>query len=172
MVVTWRDRRLIEALADGLPLAARPYAELGRMAGMDEDEVIERIQAMIAKGIITRFGVIVRHHELGYRANAMVVWDIPDDDVARVGEAMADFPFVTLCYRRVRRPPLWPYNLFCMIHGRERETVLEQVEQVARGCGLENARRDILFSLRRFKQRGAIYRRDWPALELAAGTGG
>ena len=157
MDVSVQDVRLIEVLSDGLPIVPRPYLELGRVIGMDEVQVIERIRAMIASGVITRFGVIVRHYELGYRANAMVVWDVPDDDVACAGKAIAAFPFVTLCYRRPRRPPHWPYNLFCMIHGREQELVRKQVEQLALGCGLEGVRRDVLFSLRRFKQRGAVY---------------
>jgi DNA-binding Lrp family transcriptional regulator len=101
-------------------------------------------------------GVIVRHRSLGYDANAMVVWDVPDDCVSDAGRRMSAFEFVTLCYRRPRRPH-WPYNLFCMIHGKERETVLAQTELLAQGCGLGDVPREVLFSRRCFKQRGACY---------------
>ncbi|HJN25513.1 MAG TPA: AsnC family protein, partial [Rhodospirillales bacterium] len=102
-------------------------------------------------------GLIVRHHELGYKANAMTVWNIDDDKVAEVGRCFGKFDFVTLCYRRPRRLPDWPYNLFCMVHGQERDAVLEQVEQLAEKSGAAAVGRDVLFSTRRFKQRGARY---------------
>lgn len=157
MELNQQERLLVSAIADGLPLVSRPFAEIGNRIGMDEDAVIQFLARMVDTGIIKRFGLIVRHHELGYRANAMTVWDIPDDRVAEVGRRFGAADFVTLCYRRPRRLPDWPYNLFCMVHGRERETVLDQVDQLARSMGLENAPRDVLFSGRRFKQRGAHY---------------
>jgi DNA-binding Lrp family transcriptional regulator len=124
---------------------------------MGEAEVIARLRRLIEGGVIRRFGVIVRHHELGYRANAMVVWDVPDARVGDAGRTLAGLPFVTLCYRRPRRLPLWPYNMFCMIHGRDRSTVETLVEQTTATAGLEGLPRAVLFSRRRFKQRGARY---------------
>jgi siroheme decarboxylase len=151
------DRRLIAALADGLPLVPRPYAALGEALGWGEGEVIRHLRRLAEAGVVTRFGVIVRHHELGIRANAMVVWDVPEERVRAAGAALKGLPYVTLCYRRPRRPPAWPYNLFCMIHGRERAAVEALVEQATAAAGLGGCERAILFSRRRFKQRGARY---------------
>ena len=153
-----QDRALLAALEPGLPLVPRPYAALGKALAMDEAEVRRRLARLQAEGTVSRFGVVVRHHELGYRANCMVVWDVPDAAVAEAGRDLAELPFVTLCYRRPRRPPLWPYNLFCMIHGRDRDEVERQVVQAAETCGLTEVPRAQLFSTRRFKQRGARYR--------------
>lgn len=158
MDVTERDLCLIGAVQQGLPLVARPYAEIGRRCSMDEQDVIDGLKMLIATGVIKRFGVIVRHHELGYNANAMVVWDIPDAEVAEVGRRLGAFDFVTLCYRRPRRLPAWPYNLFSMIHGRDRDEVLAQMDSLAEQCGLADVPHEALFSTRRFKQRGARYR--------------
>lgn len=151
------DLALVAAVQQGLPLVPRPFAAVGAQAGLGEAEVIERLRAWHAGGVISRIGVVVRHHELGYRANAMVVWDIPDAQVSEIGWCMAGYDFVTLCYQRPRRLPRWRYNLFCMIHGRDREAVLEQVAELERGCGLETAPHEVLFSVRRFKQCGARY---------------
>ncbi len=161
------DLRLIAAVQRGLPLTSRPYRDIGRRIGMDESEVIAAVRRLLELRVINRLGVVVRHHELGYTANAMVAWDIPDDQVAEVGRCMGSFEFVTLCYRRERRPPAWPYNLYCMVHGREREAVMAQVDHLARACGLDEMPRAVLFSGRRFKQRGAVYRDD-PDRESAA----
>jgi DNA-binding Lrp family transcriptional regulator len=157
MTPTGPDRALLAAMAEGLPLVSRPYAALGAQIGIGEDEVLERLRALLAEGVISRLGVVVRHHELGWRANAMTVWDVPDRQVPEAGGRLRELPFITLCYRRPRRPPAWPYNLFCMIHGRDRATVLEQVEEATRAADLGDLPRDVLFSLRRFKQRGARY---------------
>lgn len=151
------DRRLLAVLAEGLPLVREPYAEIGCSLGLSETAVIARIGPLVAAGAIKRFGIVVRHHELGYRANAMTVWDVPDRDVARIGERIAALPFVTLCYRRPRRLPDWPYNLFCMVHGRDRDAVLARIDEASKTAGLSGFARAVLFSRRRFKQRGARY---------------
>ncbi len=157
MVLDETDRALIAMIQGGLPLVSRPYEAIADELGIDEAQLIERLRSLIDAGTIKRFGVVVRHKELGYRANAMVVWDVPDDSVAELGKRLGEFDCVTLCYRRARRLPLWPYNLFCMIHGLDRNTVLDRIEAITRSAGLQDMRRDILFSARRFKQRGARY---------------
>lgn len=168
MTLDAKDRALLDALRDGLPMVSRPYAMLGQDLGMDEGEVILRLRRMIERSVISRFGIVVRHHELGYRANAMVVWNLPDESVARIGQRMAGYQFVTLCYQRKRILPEWPYNLYCMIHGREKSVVLSQVGQLTEELELGRVQRDILFSRRRFKQRGAWYGLpSHPALEAA-----
>lgn len=161
------DRALLQAVEDGLPLVSQPYAALAEQLGMSEGEVMARFWMLQNMGVIKRFGVVVRHHELGYRANAMVVWDIPDDTVREIGRQLGSFPFVTLCYRRPRRPPAWPYNLFTMIHGRDREQVLARVEELVQRSGLVDVRHDVLFSRRRFKQRGARYGADARSFDRA-----
>ncbi|CAK0756123.1 Siroheme decarboxylase NirL subunit [uncultured Gammaproteobacteria bacterium] len=155
MDLTATDRHLIAALLEGLPLVPRPYQSLGESLGLSEAQVLARLQNLLDQGVINRLGLIVRHHELGYRANAMVVWDIPDEQADEIGQRASVLPFVSLCYRRPRRLPDWPYTLFTMIHGREREAVLAQVEQVATALEIETVPRAVLFSRRRFCQRAA-----------------
>ncbi len=147
------DLLLLQALENGLPIGPRPYAEIASRIGWREEDVIQRLHALVERGVIKRLGLVVRHRELGYTANAMVVWDIGDDRVDEVGEIFAAIPFVTLCYKRDRRRPEWPYNLFCMIHGRDRSTVQAQIKDLRTRAG--NPPMDVLFSRRRFKQRGA-----------------
>ncbi len=151
------DRRVLAAIQSGLPLVPRPYAEIGARLGLSEAEVMARLQQLQARGVIRRFGVVVRHHEVGYGANAMVVWDVPDAQVRELGRCLAGFDFITLCYRRPRHLPQWRYNLYCMIHGKTREDVLSNLEWTVNRCGLQSLPHEVLFSRRRFKQRGAVY---------------
>jgi len=157
-VLDEQDQALITLMQRGLPLTATPYADLGKKLNLDEEDVIQRIQNLNEMNVIKRFGVVVRHHELGYRANAMTVWNIPDEAVSELGSCMGQFDFVTLCYRRPRRLPDWPYNLFTMIHGKDRNDVLANIQLLAVSCQLDEIEHKVLFSTRRFKQRGAIYR--------------
>lgn len=151
------DKAVIAAVQGGLPLCERPYAAIAQQLGIDEQTVIARLQDLQAQGAIKRFGVVVRHHELGYRANAMVVFDVSDERVAQLGRCIGKFEFVTLCYRRPRVLPAWPYNLFCMIHGKDRAAVLVHVQELIERCDLQDVHHAVLFSKRRFKQRGAMY---------------
>jgi DNA-binding Lrp family transcriptional regulator len=164
MVLTDTDRELIAAIQQGLPLVSRPYAAVGAQLGLSEAEVIARLAELLEAGLIKRMGVVVRHRALGYRANAMVVWDVPDSELERVGQLLAAETCVTLCYQRPRRLPDWPYNLFCMIHGREREIVLRRLAQIIEIHGLQAIAHSVLFSGRSFKQRGAHYAVTAPGL--------
>lgn len=152
-----RDRALLAALEDGLPLVHRPYAAIAEALGRCECEVIEDLRRLVEGGVVSRFGYVVRHRKLGFRANAMAVWDLPDESVDRVAAGFAARPFVTLCYRRPRRLPRWPYNLFCMIHGRERAKVERQIAELNADAGTGDLPQAVLFSRRCFKQRGARF---------------
>lgn len=152
-----RDIQLLEAIQDGLPITSRPYAVIGQKICMSESEVIHRLTILKREGLIKRYGVIVKHRQLGYTANAMVVWDIPDNQVQSLGHRLGAFEFISLCYRRPRQGKEWPFNLFCMIHGKSRAKVLAQLEILTLSCDLSGYHKEILFSKQCFKQRGAIY---------------
>ncbi len=151
------EKALIQAISEGLPLVAHPYATIASQLGCSESAVIDGIERIMARGDIKRFGIVVRHRKLGYRANGMVVWDIPDARVTELGHCIGQCSFVTLCYQRPRRLPEWRYNLFSMIHGRDRDAVIEQAGLIVEQYGLHDIEHEILFSKRCFKQRGASY---------------
>ena len=149
-----QDRLLIAELQPGVPLVPQPFAGIAQRLSMSEEAVLGRIEAWLDAGVVKRFGVVVRHHELGYKANAMVVFDVPDAEAAAVGARLSAEDGVTLCYRRCRHLPEWPYNVFCMVHGRSREEVAPVIERLCRVAGYPC---EPLFSTRRFKQQGARY---------------
>lgn len=153
------DYQLIAAVQAGLPITARPYALIAENLAIAEQEVIERLASLKQQGLIKRWGVVVQHRQLGYRANAMIVMNVPDERVARVGGLIGRQGCVNLCYQRPRQGEVWPYNLYCMIHGKSREVVLEQWAELRHACHLTEYPFEILFSRRCFKQRGALYAR-------------
>lgn len=149
------DRALLQALTDGLPLVSAPFAALGARLGLGEAAVLARIAVLVEARIITRFGVIVRHRALGWRSNAMVAWNLPDDRLEAAGRALIRHPGVTLCYQRIRHPD-WDYPLFTMIHAKSRSEAFDILEGAAALPELAGAGRQVLFSVRCFKQTGAM----------------
>jgi DNA-binding Lrp family transcriptional regulator len=148
------DRAIVRATQAGLPLSARPYHAVAQGLGLDAEEVMARMRRMLAAGIIRRIGAVPNHYRLGYRANGMSVWDLPDEQVTELGLRVGALPFVSHCYRRPRRPPEWPYNLFAMVHGRTQGEVEAQVTEIAALLGDAVRRHDVLYSTRILKKAG------------------
>ncbi|RTR04528.1 Lrp/AsnC family transcriptional regulator [Halomonas nitroreducens] len=146
-----------ERLEWGLPLSPRPWQVLAEQCGLTEGEVLACVHRWQATGLIKRQGLVVRHRPLGIGANAMVVWDVPDARVAEVGRRLAREVAVTLCYRRPRCLPDWPYNLFCMLHGIRRERVLAQLAAIVERQGLADLEHRVLFSEQAYRQCGGRY---------------
>ncbi|MAX93284.1 MAG: AsnC family protein [Pseudomonas sp.] len=147
-------RRLLEA---GLPLAARPYQVLAERIGANEEAVLGQVRDWSESGLFRRVGLVLKHRAMGFRANAMLVMNIPDDQVDEVGRKLGQAAGVNLCYQRPRRLPDWPYNLFCMVHGREREQVCRLIGEMLAEHGLSDVPHQLLFSTRAFKQCGGRY---------------
>ena len=149
------DWPLIRACQAGLALDTdTPYATLASQLGWTEDRVLQRLQELLDAGIIRRIGVVPNHYAIGYRFNAMGVFDVDDAAIARLGPQVGALDFVTHCYRRPRDLPLWPYNLFAMCHGSSREAVLQQIAQVRALLGTDCRGHDALFSTRILKKSG------------------
>lgn len=147
------DLPLAALAEEGLPLVVCPYDAWAEALGRPVDAVLATLSGWLDRGTLSRFGVVVRHHELGWSANAMTVFDVPDDEVDARGLALAGVPGLNLVYCRARAPG-WPYNLYAMAHGRHREETLATVERATAAAGLTGLPRAVLFSTRRYKQTG------------------
>ena len=150
------DRAIVQVLMQGLPLEARPYLAVAKRLERDVGEVMARIRALCAARVIGRFGIIVRHRALGWRSNAMVVWDLPSAAIDTAGPLLAAQPGVTLCYERRPVAGAWPYRLYCMIHARSRAGALARLDAAAALPPLRDVPHLALFSSRCFKQTGAM----------------
>lgn len=150
------ERKLLECSLAGLEIQAEPFRTWAEQVQMDEKQVLQHIQHFLDQGIFKRFGVVLRHRALGYKANAMCVWTVPDKNIDSLGEQLAKQPGITLCYQRKPYPPHWQHNLFCMIHGKDRGHVLEHHAALNTLLGLTQFEQEVLFSTRCFKQRGAL----------------
>ncbi len=152
---------LAALVESGLPLVPEPYAQWAHQLGCSESDVLDQLAAWLQAGTLRRLGLVVRHHEVGFAANAMTVFDVPDAEVDIFGERLAAQAGITLCYRRARADS-WPFNLYCMVHGRSRADTLTLLQAAIKAAGLQAPPQQVLFSRQRFKQTGARYFRPLP----------
>lgn len=146
--------KIVKELQAGLPLVSRPYLEIARRLGISETELLELIKDLAARGVIRRFGAALKHQDLGFTANAMVVWDVPEEQASEVGRIMAAFDGVSHCYQRPRRPG-WPYTVFTVLHGRTREECEQLAARLAEAAGISNYK--LLYSSRELKKSSMLY---------------
>ncbi|WP_170350163.1 MULTISPECIES: siroheme decarboxylase subunit beta [Ruegeria] len=149
-----KDREIIEALQGGLPLVPAPYARVAERLGMDEDALLFRLAELKSRGVIRRIAAAPNHYKLGMTSNGMTVWDVQNDRVTELGTQIGALPFVTHCYERPRALPDWPYNLFAMVHGADRDEVEEKRAEITAILGDACRAKDILYSTRILKKTG------------------
>jgi len=154
MTIDDLDRKIVEATQAGLPLQADPYSEIAAGCGCDTQTLIERMQRMLDCGVIRRIGAVPNHYRLGLHANGMSVWDVNDERLLELGSRVGRLEFVSHCYERPRHLPLWPYNLFAMVHGHDRDEVMQKQAQIAALLGSDCRQNDLLFSTRILKKTG------------------
>jgi len=148
------DRAIVRATQAGLPLDPRPYHRVAAEVGVTPEEVIGRMRRMLDEGVIRRIGAVPNHYQLGYRANGMSVWDVDDARAEELGRAVGGLDGVSHCYLRPRRPPHWRYNLFAMLHARDRAEVEASAERIAALLGEACRGHEILYSRRILKKTG------------------
>lgn len=138
-------RRLVMALQEGLPLFIRPFSLLAARVGCDEAEVIERIRAWRAAGVIKRFGIVVPKQGGEDPLNAILVLDVPENEVERTGALLAREKGVPFCHQRQKMLPAWRYNVFCLLDGRIKDVLLANVAELRQRLGLTDYAYDILY---------------------------
>lgn len=144
-----RQQELVRFLQEDIPLTPNPFADIAARLHMSESDVVEQVKSWIDDGTIRRFGAMVRHQRLGYKANAMSAWDVPEDRVEEVGKTLAEAVEVSHCYQRPRADG-WEYNIFAMIHAATEEECDRIAAQLAARVGIDSY--SLLFSSREFKK--------------------
>ena len=148
------DRKIINASQAGLSPVDCPYGVIAQHAGCSSREVKQRLQNMLSYGIIRRIGAVPNHYRLGLKANGMTVWDVADDQARQLGMQIGQLDFVSHCYLRPRRLPVWRYNLFAMVHGHTRDEVNQKAGRIAALLGNNCSAHETLFSTAVLKKTG------------------
>jgi DNA-binding Lrp family transcriptional regulator len=152
--LTQLEKKIITALQGDIPVITRPYRQLAEEIGISESEFLKIMNAMNARGMIRRFGATLKHQNSGYNANAMVAWVVDEEKASETGKIMASFDEVSHCYRR---NPVqgWDYNLYTMVHARDKESCYEIVQKISNAVKITQY--SILFSKKELKKTSMQY---------------
>lgn len=153
------EKQVIASIQKDLPLVERPYHQLAQKIGTTEAKFLEVMEKLVEKGVIRRFGATLRHQKSGFSANAMVAWQVPEEEIQSVGHQMAQSPAVSHCYRRDPKPT-WPYNLYTMIHATSENRCHKTAQALSEKTGVKTYQ--LLFSRRELKKTSMVYFPDLP----------
>lgn len=148
------DKKIIAVMQGEFPLVAEPYKELAAQIGISEKELLERLTRYRMSGQLRKMGAVLRHREVGYAANALCAWIVPEQQLGEVGKLMSAFKSVTHCYARVPQPE-WPYNFYTMLHAHTRDECRSIAAELAQAAGLQQY--TLLFSTREWKKTSMSY---------------
>lgn len=148
------EKNIIRRLSGDIPLCSEPYKIIAEELGISEEELIDKIKDFSNRGIIRRVGGILYHNKSGFKANAMVVWVIPEERIDEVGNIMSSFSEVTHCYQRPTFRD-WPYNVFTMIHGKSKQQCENIVLNIVDAISIYDYK--ILYSIKELKKSSMKY---------------
>ncbi len=143
------DKNFIRELQKDMEIIDEPFVNAANNLGITENELFEKMKFYEDNGIMRRFAAILRHRQVGFTANGMIVWIVPEDRISEVGEKLGAFPQVSHCYERPTYPD-WPYNVFSMIHCKTQDEAHDVAKTIQKQINIPEYQ--ILFSSREFKK--------------------
>jgi len=146
--------RAIRELQEDLPLTSRPFEGMARRLGITQQALFQLVHSFQERGIMRRFGAVLRHRKAGFKANALALWRVPQERSEEVGRAMASHPAVSHCYQRPDFPDL-PYTLYTVLHGKSRRECQQVARELSRLTGVEDYL--LLYSTKEYKKERVRY---------------
>ena len=153
-VPTEEDKEFIRELQKDLEITDKPFLKAAQKLGMSEDQIFEKLKHYEEIGVMRRYAAILRHRDVGFVANGMIVWKVPEQRITEVGEKLGAFPQVSHCYQRPVYPD-WPYNVFSMIHCKSQEEANDMAKEIQ--TQIDVGEYKILFSAKEFKKTRVEY---------------
>jgi siroheme decarboxylase len=143
------DHKLIVEAEKGLPITPQLFDQIAASIGITPQEVIARLQKLQESGVIRRFGASLKPNGVGYSANALVAWKVPENRMQGVSRYFCERKEVSHCYERETVPGEWEYNLYTVMHAPQRSTIEKMVKQFSDETSLNHY--VILYSTRNLK---------------------
>lgn len=156
-----KELAIIREVQEDLPLVSKPFAAIAVEAQCSEDDVMDALNEFKEKKYMRRFAAVMNHRHAGYKANAMGVWAVPEEDCEEIGPKMAGFSAVSHCYKRPTYDD-WPYSIFTMVHGHKASDCEETIAAIANETGINEY--TLLWSIKEYKKiRVRYFTPEWDA---------
>ncbi len=154
MNISETDKKIVRAMQGAFPVCSEPYKEIAAAVGISEDALLKRLEEMKQDGTLRKMGAVLRHRQVGFKANALGTWVVPRERMDEVAEIMCAHPEVTHCYDRNTLPD-WPYNFYTMIHGDTEEGCRKFAEKLSQETGIKEY--SLQFTRREWKKTSMKY---------------
>lgn len=154
------DEKIIQLTQNGLEICEEPYLSIAKELNISEEDILKRLSAMASTGFIRKNAIATNHYKLGYKYNAMSVWNIDEINLDIIGEKFKSLGFISHCYQRPRIAPEWNYNLFAMVHGKSKDEVEQKIALMKKTINNEFLEMDLIYSLRILKKTGIRIKED------------
>jgi DNA-binding Lrp family transcriptional regulator len=151
---TEQDKEFIRQLQKDLEVVDRPFLKAAQSLGMTEEQIFEKLRYYEEIGVMRRYAAILRHRDVGFVANGMIVWRVPEQRIEEVGSVLGAFPQISHCYQRPVYAD-WPYNIFSMVHCKSIAEAESMAKEIQKHIQVDDYR--ILFSSREFKKTRVEY---------------
>lgn len=148
------DKLIINEIQQELSLVHTPFDVMAEQVDMGMERFLSYISSLHQRGIIRRFSASINHKRAGFVANAMACWIAGPDTISKAAHKLTALKQVSHCYER-KTNPLWPYNLFAMLHSRSQEACQKLVDGITRQTGLVDF--VLLYSTRELKKKRIHY---------------
>ena len=148
------DKNFIRELQKDMDIIDEPFVKCANSLNITEDALFEKMKYYESIGVMRRFAAILRHRQVGFTANGMIVWKVPENRILEVGQTLGSFPQISHCYERPTYPD-WPYNVFSMIHCKTQDEAFEMARTIQNQINVDDYK--ILFSSREFKKTRVEY---------------
>jgi DNA-binding Lrp family transcriptional regulator len=144
----------IRVTQEDLPLVERPFAAEAEQIGIEEQQLLDVLRSFKERKLMRRFAAVMNHRSAGYKANAMGVWAVPEDQLDDIGPKMAGFAFVSHCYKRPTYED-WPYSVFTMVHGHNARDCEDTIAAIRADTGIDDYA--LLWSIKEYKKTRVRY---------------
>ncbi len=153
-ILSDRDKNIIKVLQEDFPLCEEPYKILAERVGISEEEFLRRVRELVDEKKIRKMGAVLRHREVGFKANALCAWNVSPDKLDDVAQTMSSNAAVSHCYDRTPAPN-WNYNLYTMIHAKTRDECEKIIGELSQSTGVTDYK--ILYTKKEWKKTGMKY---------------
>lgn len=147
-------KKIVSRLQGDIPIEKAPYKRIAKELGLEEEELLAKLDEMKEQGVLRRVGAILRHREVGFEANAMVAWRVPEGREDEVGKVLAGFSQASHVYLRPAYPE-WPYNVYTMLHCTSREECDKLIRKMSKSAGIRDYK--YLYSIKEYKKASMEY---------------
>jgi DNA-binding Lrp family transcriptional regulator len=121
------EQHLLNDFQRDMSLSATPYADMAKQLNVSEEEVLQSIQSLQNRGVISRVGPVFRPNRIG--VSTLAAMSVPEQDLECVARIISAFPEVNHNYEREHE-----YNLWFVVTASSEEhldIVLNEIEQHA-----------------------------------------